>query len=98
MANGVIEFTTPLGHVVTDEPMSRVFFQDSAACEAEQALLEAEFATADLRRAADELDETRLDTLRREAELLRAERREAAVEYDEMMAAAPLSDPADRLI
>ncbi|GGF47113.1 hypothetical protein GCM10010922_23630 [Microbacterium sorbitolivorans] len=98
VAGGVIEFTTPLGHVVTDEPMSRVFFQDSAACEAEQVLLEAEHAEEDLRRAADELDEDRLDVLRREAEQLRAERREAAAEYDEMMAAAPLPDRADRLI
>ena len=58
LAGGVIEFTTPTGRVVTDEPMSRVFFHDSAeAEEEEQRAIVTEFETERIHRFEQDMRE-----------------------------------------
>ncbi|HJA04566.1 MAG TPA: HNH endonuclease, partial [Candidatus Microbacterium stercoravium] len=61
VAGGVIEFTTPAGHTVTDGPISRVFFQESpAAAQCERDEIAREHAVADnARRAQDRADARR---------------------------------------
>ena len=61
VAGGVIEFTTPTGHTVTDDPISRVFFQESpAAAQCERDEIAREHAVADnARRAQDRADARR---------------------------------------
>lgn len=55
VGGGVIELTTPTGRVVTDEPISRVFFQDSPGdADREQRDLKREHADADGERVAAE--------------------------------------------
>ena len=56
VGGGVIEFTTPSGRTVTDEPMSRVFFHASAEAEAdEQRSVVTEFETERIHRFEQDL-------------------------------------------
>ena len=73
VGGGVIEFTTPSGRVVSDEPMSRVFFHTSVDAEVdEQRALAAEFETERIHRFEQDLrDEAEERRARRETEVAR---------------------------